>query len=245
MKEDHFGEGKLENLLIPEDLPQEIIASGLFPELAEAFQREGRVEEAIIICEQGLTVRPDNLKAHLILGGCYLQKGCLGEAREHLEKVREGVEECFSVYKLLSQVYLQAGDVEGAMASLKKALTLPSEEEKATKKVTPLELDMWQKKIAPLIAVPSKEEGESPTLPLIQETFHTETMAQIYWKQGRKEKALEIYRELLARDPDNKNLREKYSSLVESLKEENKQLQKQKVIEQLENWLRVLSSKER
>ncbi len=245
MKKGNFGEGKLEHLLIPEDLLQEIMASNLFPELAEALQREGRVEEAIIICEQGLTVRPDNLKAHLILGGCYLQKGCLGEAREHLEKVREGIEECFSVYKLLSQVYLRDGDVEGAMASLKKTLTLPPAEDKARKKVTPLELDMWQKKIAPLISVLRKEDRESPMVPLAHETFHTETMAQIYWKQGRKEKALEIYRELLARDPDNKNLREKYSSLVESLEEENKQVQKQKLIEHLENWLRVLSSKER
>ncbi len=226
--------------------PEEMIASDLFPEFAEALQKQGRIEEAIIICRHGLNLRPDNLRLRLMLGKCYLEKGLLAEAKEQLERVKEGIEECFSVYKVLSQVYLQEKDVERAMTTLKKALTLPAEEEKPKEKLTPLEIDIWLKKIAPLIsATKAEEQKESPMLPLAQETFQTETMAQIYWKQGRKEKALEIYRELLARDPENKDLQERLASLSKTLEEEKKLAQKQKIISQLEKWLAALSLKER
>lgn len=246
MGKDNFINAKIENLDIPEDLAKEIEAADLFPELAEAFQKQGKIAEALIISQQGLKLRPDNLRLRLILGKCYLEKGLLPEAKEQLERVKEGIEECFSVYKVLSQVYLQEKDVEGAMATLKKALTLPLEEEKSQKKLTPLEMDIWQKKVAPLISIAKAEENkESSMWPLTQETFQTETMAQIYWKQGRKEKALEIYRELLAREPENKDLRERFLCLARTLEEEQKQAQKQKVIDQLEKWLAVLSLKER
>ncbi|MGQ9693392.1 MAG: tetratricopeptide repeat protein [Thermodesulfobacteriota bacterium] len=246
MVKDNFIDEKMENLGNAEGLPKEIIASDLFPDLAEAFQKQGRIEEAIIICQQGVNLRPDNLRLRLILGKCYLEKGILPEAKEQLERVKEGIEECFSVYKVLSQVYLQEKDVERAMATLKQALTLPLEEDKPQKKLTPLEIDIWQKKIRPLISAPTGEEGkESHLWPLAQEAFQTETMAQIYWKQGRKEKALEIYRELLARDPENKDLRERYSSLEKKWEEEKKLAQRQKVIDQLEKWLATLSLKEK
>jgi len=245
MNKDNLGEGKIDNRENPEDLAKELISADFFPELAEAFQRQEKIEEAIIICQQGLNLRPDNLRLRLILGKCYLEKGFLQEAQEQLERVKEGIEECFSVYKLLSQVYLQEKDVEGAMATLKKALSLPLEEDKPKKKLTPLEVDIWQKKIAPLISATKREDRASPTLPLAQETFQTETMAQIYWKQGRKEKALEIYRELMVRDPENKDLRERFTALAKTLEEEKKLAQKQKVIEQLEKWLAAIPLKEK
>lgn len=246
MTKDNIVGEKTNNSGDHEELAKEIVTSDLFPELAEALQKQGKIAEAIIICQQGLNLRPDNLKLRLILGKCYLEKGLLVEAKEQLERVKEGIEECFSVYKVLSQVYLQEKDVEGAMATLKKALSLPLEEAKPQKKLTPLEMDIWQKKIASLISAAQGEENrESPMLPLSQETFQTETMAQIYWKQGRKEKALEIYRELLAREPENKDLRARFTSFAKTLEEEKKQAQKQKVIDQLEKWLAVLSLKER
>lgn len=246
MVKDNLGEKKTEDSGKAEDLAKKIMAADLFPEFAEALLKQGRIEEAIIICRQGLNLRPDSLRLRLILGKCYLEKGLLPEAKEQLERVKEEIEECFSVYKVLSQVYLQEKDVEGAMTTLKKALTLPAEEDKPKKKLTPLELDIWLKKIAPLIsATKAEEEKESPVLPLAQETFQTETMAQIYWKQGRKEKALEIYRELLAREPENKDLRERFAYLSKTLEEEKKLAQKQKIIGQLEKWLAALSLKER
>ncbi len=95
-------------------------------------------------------------------------------------------------------------------------------------------MDIWQKKIAPLFsAAKAEEDRESPLCPLAQETFQTETMAQIYWKQGRKEKALEIYRELLAREPENKDLRARFVSLTKSLEEEKKLAQRKKIIKSI------------
>ena len=245
MEKDNLGEGKIKNRGYPEDLAKELIAADLFSELAENFHREGKIEEALIICQQGLNLRPDNLRLRLILGKCYLEKGFLPEAKEQLEKVKEEIEECFSVYKLLSQVYLQEKDVEGAMATLRKALSLPLEEDKPKRKLTPLEMDIWQKKIAFLISATRGENRASPMLSLAQETFQTETMAQIYWKQGRKEKALEIYRELVNRDPANKDLRERFTALAKTFAEEKNLAQKQKVIEQLEKWLAAISLKEK
>lgn len=238
MTEQVFTSEQTENLDIPEEAAKAVADAEFFPDLAEAFRLQGKTEEAIKICRLGLEKNPHKLKGHLVLGRCYLEKGLWSLAKEELEKVQKEMEACFLVYRLLSQVYLQEKDVERALETLRNALFFSATEKKEEKGLPPLEINIWQKKLEPFFFPAQAEKKE-------EKTFQTETLAQIYLKQGRKEKALEIYRELLAREPENNYLQEKYATLAKDLAAEKKLVQRQKVIDQLEKWLAVVSLREK
>ncbi|MDI6754693.1 MAG: tetratricopeptide repeat protein [Thermodesulfobacteriota bacterium] len=225
--------------------------SPLFSQLAEAYRLQGRYDEAIDTCRKGLEKNPDALRGRLILGRCYLEKGMVAEAKGELEKVAEGIEECLSVYKLLSQVYLQEKNIDRALEVLRKALYFPPEEEKPKKGMTPLEMDLLQQKIKPALAPTppdsqedAAEERKSIAEKVAKKAIQTDTLAEIYIKQGHPEKALSIYKEILSRDPENIQVKEKYETLQKRLDMERRAASRQRVINRLEHWLTVVSSKE-
>ena len=181
------------------------------------------------------------------------------EAKEELEIVARGIEECLSVYKLLSQVYLQEKDVDKALEVLRKTLFFQTAEEAVSQKVTPLEKGLLQRGsafITPPVpqAVPppaapargpSPEEGgtkekEEGTKAVIQ----TDTLADIYIKQGHLDRALSVYQEILNREPENATAREKYESLKKSMEKAVKAEALKKVQGKLERWLAVVSTRE-
>ena len=63
-------------------------SSNLFIQLAETHRLQGRYEEAIQICREGLQKAPEALRGRLILGKCYFEKGMNAEAKQELEKVQ-------------------------------------------------------------------------------------------------------------------------------------------------------------
>ena len=115
------------------------LKSSVFVQLAEAYRSQGRYEEAIATCQKGLEKMPDSVRGRLLLGRCYLEKSMIPQAKEELEKVAREIEECFSVYKLLSLVYLHEKNPEKALEVLKKSLSLPPTEGSPRKPVSPLE----------------------------------------------------------------------------------------------------------
>lgn len=222
--------------------------SNFFTQLAEAYRLQGRLDEAIDTCRKGLEKMPDALLGRLILGRCYLEKGLTAEAKEELEKVAAGIEECLSVYKLLSQVYLQEKNVDRALEVLRKALYFPPEEEKPQKGLTPMEMDLFHRKVQPFLAGRKpeaqdelQESQKAAAGEKAQNGFQTDTLAEIYIQQGRKEKALAIFQEILSREPENITVKEKLAALQEQIKKERKIAMRQTVVRQLEHWLAAVS----
>ena len=238
--------------------------SSIFLQLAESLRLQGRYEEAIEVCQEGLKKMPDALPGRLLLGRCYLERGMIAEAKEELEKVVRGIEECLSVYKLLSQVYLEEKDVDKALEVLRKSLYFQTGEEGASPKVSPLEMGLLQKgshlpfvtppyfstppppPSAPAVPPgetapeePKGKEEEKTTATAIQ----TDTLADIYLKQGHLDRALSIYQEVLAREPENAAVRGKYEALRKKMGMDLKEETRKKVQAQLERWLAVLSSR--
>ncbi len=217
---------------------------------AEALRVQNRLDEAIETCLRGLQGAPDLLPARLLLGRCYLEKEMHSEAKVELEKVAAMIEECLPVYKLLSRVYVhERKDVNKALEAVRRALYFTSQEV-VRKKVTPLELDL----AVPMsgAAPPSSAEstgsgvskdqvaqsGEKPTRSSIQ----TDTLAEIYIKQGKLEKALAIYDKILIRDPENTVARKKQEDLRKAIHKGSEAQARAKVIRQLEAWLAKVSA---
>ena len=138
------------------------LKSSVFVQLAEAYRSQGRYEEAIATCQKGLEKMPDSLRGRLLLGKCYLEKTMIPQAREELEKVAREIEECFSVYKLLSLVYLHEKNPEKALEALKKSLSLPPAEGSSRKPVSPLETVLPHREAKSPLAPPRFDHPRSP-----------------------------------------------------------------------------------
>jgi len=227
------------------------LKSSVFVQLAEAYRSQGRYEEAIATCQKGLEKMPDSLRGRLLLGKCYLEKTMFAQAREELEKVARGIEECFSVYTLLSLVYLHEKNPEKALEALKKSLSLPPAEGSSRKPVSPLETVLPHREEKAPLETPrfvhprSFRETEKPvgTEKTPPAAIRTDTLAEIYMKQGKLDRALSVYKEILTREPENTAVREKYEGLQRRMAEQGEVVFQKKILNQLERWLSAISSK--
>jgi tetratricopeptide (TPR) repeat protein len=240
-------------------------------QLAEAYRKDGLCDQAIAIIRSGLAKMPEPLSARLLLGRCYLEKEMIAEAKEELEAVVRGIEECLPVYKLLSQVYLREKNVDKALEALRKALFFTPAEEAPSPKLTPLEMNLLQRGSRPPFVTPpvqsqepqgvifgeTKQEPPKAERPKEEKPkeekedgsrktpIQTDTLAEIFIKQGHPSKALGIYQEILTREPENPEIRQKVEALQRKLENEGKAAQKEgKVIHRLQQWLDVVSTTE-
>jgi tetratricopeptide (TPR) repeat protein len=228
------------------------LKSSVFVQLAEAYRSQGRYEEAILTCQKGLERMPDSLPGRLLLGRCYLEKGMVPQAKEELEKVAREIEGCFAVYELLGLVYLHEKKVDKALEALKKSLYLPSPEEKPKKGLPPLEMDLLHRGPSPPATTAGKEvpqtsremekivEGEKPA----PSAFQTDTLAEIYIKQGHPDRALSMYQEILAREPENAEVREKVDTLKKRVEGDREVASQKKMLSHLKRWLAAVSPQE-
>jgi tetratricopeptide (TPR) repeat protein len=250
MEEDSQGK-KDKEVGAQEVAPAAGLKSSVFVQLAEAYRSQGRYGEAVATCQKGLEKMPDSLRGRLLLGKCYLEKNMIPQAKEELEKVVQEMEECFSVYKLLSLVYLHEKNPEKALEVLKKSLSLPPTERSPSKSMSPMEKALPHGEARPPLATrqfgqprPPREAeklagSEKPGAAAIR----TDTLAEIYIKQGKLDRALSIYQEILTREPKNTTVREKYEGLQRRVAEEQRAVSQKKILNQLERWLSAVSSK--
>jgi tetratricopeptide (TPR) repeat protein len=225
-----------------------------FIQKAEALRGEGRIEEAIGICREGLAKTPGVLAARLLLGRCYFEKGMMEQAKEELEKVAQEIEECLPVFRLLSQIYLEAKEVDKALEVMRKTMYFTAPSAPEAKKTTPLEMGLLHRGKYPPFSVPplaeqerraqgegKAEEGEGEKKREAQ-AFQTDTLAEIYVKQGQLEKALAIYRDILKREPENVQMQAKFEALKKEMGMDRRAAGK-KVKGQLERWLAIVETR--
>jgi hypothetical protein len=231
--------------------------SSLFISWAESLRLQGQGDEAIATLKGGLARRPDALPARLLLGQVYLEKGLISEAKEELERVSREIEECFSVYRILSQVYLQEKDVDRALEALRKTLCFQAAGGGGPRKVTPLEMGLLHGSSHPPFAPPvpppvvpgapssgtaSKQQSAGEPEKGASGAIRTDTLADIYVQQGHLDRALSVYLEILAREPENAAVQEKYEALKRRVQGTRRAKVRKRVQEKLERWLAVVSS---
>ncbi len=89
--------------------------SGLsgFARIGEGFRTEGRLDEAIQTCQDGLRLRPTHLTGHLVLGKSLIDAGRPEEAREQFEAALRLDARCLSAMRYLADIMnsLKMGDV--------------------------------------------------------------------------------------------------------------------------------------
>ncbi len=220
----------------------QVPAERLFLVQAESLRVQNRLDEAIETCQKGLQTAPDLLPGRLLLGRCYLEKEMYEEAKRELEKVARLIEECLPVYKLLSRVYVhERKDVDKALEAVRRALYFTSQEV-ARKKAIPLEMDSVTQTPPSSQPASSKRPFPNEWIDEPRSSIQTDTLAEIYIKQGKMEKALAIYDKILAGDPENTQAREKQDELRKAIQKSREAKARGKVIQELEAWLKKFSS---
>ena len=75
-----------------------------FAPLAEEYRRLGQFEEAISVCEAGLSRHPAYLSARVTLGRSLLEAGRLADSRRELSTVLESAPENLAATKALEEI---------------------------------------------------------------------------------------------------------------------------------------------
>ena len=159
--------------------------------------RESRIEEAIPYFQQALRLSPDHLVALENLGNAYRQQKQWEEARKTLERAVQVAPEDPEANYSLGMVFAQLNDTDRAYQYLQQALKLRPAYPEALNNLGVLYLRTQR----PDDAVAKFEECIR-IAPGFDQSYLN--LARVYSIEGRPDKARSVLRELLARQPDNR-----------------------------------------
>ncbi len=184
----------------------------VFAHLADAYRKQGNLDEGLAVCKKGLERHPSNTSGRVVLGRIYHQQGKEGEAASELKKALELDPDNLMAHSVLGSIYSGKKDYQAAIEEYQKILALNPDDEEAQ---SSLKMAIERAASGQRQEKPPKKEAPAPekkTSP--KETTATLTMAELYLKQGHLDDAAEVYQELLAADPQNFVLRQKLSEIV-------------------------------
>ena len=244
---------------------------------AKGLVDAGQFGKAIEVLQQGLKKFPKMVSARVMLGEVYRTSGDLALARVELEQVIKAAPDNFAAYRKLAQVYHELGDTASAVKACETILHANPKDREMSHLLEELQGGGAKAAQAKKAQHPEKHEaakaaaaadanvkadhaasdsaGEGPSL-VMEGSTDSETLAELYISQGHREKGLEVYRRLAAKEPDNLRLHEKIMTLAEeevrasqaAAKASQKTLDQAKRkahIRRLEGWLAVIRGRRR
>ena len=121
----------------------------LFARLADSYLKEGRVDEAIELCKEGLQYHPSYVTGTFVLGKAYIAKGDYEKAEEELKKVLSYDRQYLSAHKLLGDLMTKLGWENKAALHYKDILRIDPLEEKIRQLVETLSPESELQEVAP------------------------------------------------------------------------------------------------
>lgn len=191
--------------------------SRVFVPLSDLYRKMGQYDEAIAVAQEGLKHHPHYVAGKMALARAHFENGDTDQAREILESVHRTSPDNILANRILSEVYLQAGEKQLALPLLKQLVALDPNDSKSKELLSSLQTGASpttktpvESKPAPVLQPPKPSTPPPATPPsqtktsaFAQPKTNTATLANLYRSQGHYDKALEIYRELSAKEPMN------------------------------------------
>ena len=176
-----------------------------FASLADAYRRNGELEEAESLVQEGLRRHPDFATGHLIAAWVFRDKGDHVLVRQHLDRMLDL--DPGNVLGLVERAASAAaeGDRDGAVGDLRRVLGADPSHPEARQRLEALELGSGWVADAPDI--------EEPELPRSDGSIVTRTMGELYARQGFRDRAAEVFEALVEREPENESLVERLAEL--------------------------------
>ncbi|HZC67740.1 MAG TPA: tetratricopeptide repeat protein [Nitrospirales bacterium] len=225
-------------------------ASHAFMADAKELVEAGQFGKAIEVLQEGLKKFPKMVSARVMLGEVYWTSGDLTLARVELEQVIRAAPDNFAAYRKLAQVYHKLGDTASAVKACETILHANSKDREMGHLLEELQ---GGDKAAHAKQAKHPEKHEAPHM---EDSTDSETLAELYISQGHREKGLEVYRRLAAKEPNNLRLHEKIMALEEegagashapakASPETPDQAKRKARIRRLEGWLAVMRERRR
>jgi len=178
-----------------------------WPKQAEELLNRGELSHVIELCEKNLPADPGILSARIIYSRALCGLNRLDEAVEQLYQILSIDPDNMAALKLLGDTQYRNNDTVSAMASYGRVLEIDPDCRGLKCAFAPKELETPQK----LVLQRSPETPVTAKTDLVERLFRTETVGDIYLKQGQLQEALEIFREL-ASETQNDRLNEKLAN---------------------------------
>src|SRR4030042_6267120 len=189
--------------------------SRMFVQLADAYRKNGMMDEALDILNKGLQYHPDYALGYLILGKCYFYQRKYEQAKDAYETTLKHDPQNIVALRMIAQICESLRDEPGQMSAYKEILTLDPFDASAKEKLIHLE------------TIRTKE------------PLYTISIAQEYEKQGDLIKALDTYEHLSFNDPSDLLLKEKVKFIKSKLSTDARQAEEHKIEElQVETFFR-------
>jgi tetratricopeptide (TPR) repeat protein len=187
-----------------EDDPNSLV----FAPLAEAYRRDGSLDEAYSVCSKGLEKNPDYSNGHLVLGRIYQGQTKLDNAVFEFKKVLEFDPENLMAHSLLGSLFMQKSDFKAAIDEYQAILTLTPDDDE-TQKLLKVAIEKAANVSQTESSIKESVVEREPN----SASMASITMAELYLKQGHLGKAIETYEELLKKEPNNANVKQKLIDL--------------------------------
>ena len=229
----------------------------------DRLKGEGLYNRAIQECRKALQVFPGDLPIMKLMAEIYLEAGFLSKAESMLASVMEQVDDLISVYRERAVILAKMGRAQEACDCLERFLAFHPEDQNALELMHALKTDEepaptpepMEEPSPPPSPEPGTEEPEEgiPSAEEDTEEIATPTIAEVYFKQGLIQEAIDTYEKILEQNPDHETAVSRLAELraiVDSdmgggleIVEEDSRAKKEKVIAVLEGWLAQLKEK--
>jgi len=168
--------------------------STIFVSLSEAYRKLGQLDDARQIVQAGLEKHQDFSPGYIVLARILCQQSDYSASDAAFSKALELDENSLAGLVGYARLLVLTDEIEKARQSLLKARSLSPADPVINKFLNSL---------------PNTENKEESAAELneISAPLVSETLADLYIKQGLPEKALEVFHELLRNDPDDLELR--------------------------------------
>ncbi len=194
----------------------------VFPHLADAYRRAGRYAQAETLLRAGLLRHSDYSSAYVVLGRLHLDQGREEEAEGAFRRVLELDPDNQVALQHLGQLAVAQGRLDEGLERFRRLDRLTDSAE-VEARVRDLERLVAASALgtadgdapAPDEARPSvTTEASPPPAGGLPREVVTETMAELYERQGLREEAASVYRSLLDRTPGDPRLLAKLEAIA-------------------------------
>ena len=170
--------------------------------IGEVLFEQGSYESALAYLETAINIQSDSVPAMKLIALCYEEVGKLDKALKIYEKLVELGDDVSKdkMMKLVSKVKVESGEIE----SLVKGL------ESKDEKIPMIDLDDSEESDG---GAASKIDGEDSAI----EEEVTITLAKLYEKQGYINDAIDTYKKIIEREPDNIEAKEALDRLLNNV----------------------------
>jgi tetratricopeptide (TPR) repeat protein len=221
MQSDHIEASQIRRF---EQQYEENPESFVFARLADAHRKAGNAERGLEILERGLDRHPEYMSAHIVHARCLMDLGRHEGAVEAWSRVLELDPQNLVALRALAELAIAAGDRAVARAWAERLLHVDPLNEEAARLVAETAPDIASVADHDTVGAAAEREGldatgepargsaadtSEPGRSSRHSGMITETMADLYVRQGLYEEAAYIYWELVKRQPADPNLRER------------------------------------